>query len=121
MVAGERQAAPEALIPPFADEARQLRSSRPARRLPVGAPDFRHADASMPARPKSPEWNTRHTERRSGPPYAPQYTELTDALECPSSSAIVCRAAASMRRRAPVSDRCGGPPAVGGFQPVSSS
>ena len=40
---------------------------------------------------------------------------------CPSSRAIVCRASASMRRLAPVSERCDGPPATGAFQPVSSS
>ena len=34
---------------------------------------------------------------------------------------MVRRASVSIRRRAPVSERCEGPPAAGAFQPVISS
>ena len=53
--------------------------------------------------------------------YTPQYTPTTPSLECPSSSAIVRRAAVSIWRFVPVSVRRAGPPAAGAFQPVSSS
>ena len=49
------------------------------------------------------------------------YVPSTPILEWPISSAIVLRASLSIRRLAPVSDRCGGPPAAGAFQPVISS
>ena len=53
--------------------------------------------------------------------HAPQYTPTTPSLECPSSCAIVRRAAVSICRFVPVSERRGGPPTAGAFQPVSSS